>query len=258
MATLIADIFVTIKDRYALAHRSLSSLLANTPRDKFRLTICLDGRNHGTEFVESGLQALIYRSADYIVQSMENEGLGPTINRAVSSIKEINDWYSHPTHGDPASVAPFICMLQDDIQYTPGWLSLLSSRFTAYEKVRNLGFASGIECIEHPIVAGCGSILFKAHIRATCMLGRREYWTSMMPIPRYDPETRQVRAKPNDGIGSGVDWHLIRNHPLSIERSGKLCLVMPGLLQHAGFDKSTWLKREMPESDSDKDKIRNG
>ena len=89
------------------------------------------------------------------------------------------------------------------------------------------------------------------------MFARRSYWMSMFPIPRFDPETGQVRAKPNDGLGSGVDWHVIRNHQNSICKTGRTCLVLPGLLQHMGFNKSTWLNRELPESELDKAIIRN-
>lgn len=258
MATLLVDIFVTVKDRYALAHRSLTSLFENTPRDKFRLTVCFDSHiNDDTVGVETFWMA--HDKADYVLVSHENEGLGPTINRAVSHIQSINEWYSHETHGDPSYVAPFLCMLQDDIQYSRGWLEKLSTRFMAFERQHNLGFASGIECIEHPVKTWLSKdVCLKDWIRATCMFGRREYWTSMMPIPRFDPETRRVRGKPNDGVGSGVDWWLIRNHQNSVCKTGRTCLVMPGLLQHIGYNASTWLSREMPESDSDKEKINNG
>lgn len=74
----------------------------------------------------------------------------------------------------------------------------------------------------------------------------------MYPIPRLDPETGRVRANPHLGIGSGVDWHFVRNHENSICRTGRTCLVIPGLLQHAGYKESTWLQRELPESEEDK------
>lgn len=256
MATLIADLFVTVKDRYALAHRSLTSLFENTPRDKFRLTVCIDGA------LDKGSEALIdlcHTKADYVLFSHENVGLGPTINRAVAHICSINEWAEDPKVPDSADVAPFICMLQDDIKYSSGWLQKLSSRFIGFEKSHNLGFASGIECIEHPAKEWLSKdCLLKDWIRATCMFGRRSYWKSMMPITRFDPETGRVRGKPNDGLGSGVDWWLIRNHANSVCMTGRTCLVMPGLLQHEGYDQSTWLKREMPESDADKEKIKNG
>jgi hypothetical protein len=255
VGNLIADIFVTIKpteERRALTMRSLRSLFDNTQPEQYRLTICIDGA--------APKWSDFYSGADYVLGSHENEGLGPTINRAIAHIKTVNDWYSHPTHGDPNKVAPYIVMCQDDLLYTKDWLSILASRFRAYGMQHRLGFASGVEGIEHvetrrgyPKLAD--GIVLQDWIRAAQMLGTREYWESLMPIPRLDPETGRIRAKPNDGMGSGVDWWLIRNHENSVCRTGRTCLVMPGLCQHAGYDKSTWLQRELPESDSDKEKM---
>lgn len=255
MATLIADIFITIKDRYDLALRSINSLLENTDRSQYRLTLCFDG---GYYTANASVHALPHSTADHTIISRQNEGLGPTINRAVGAICSLNEWYEHPTHGDPSQVAPYIVMCQDDLLYSKDWLPILASRFRAYGQLHKLGFASGVECIEHPtreILAD--GIILKDWIRAAQMLGTREYWKSLLPIPRLDPETGNIRAKPNDGMGSGVDWWLIRNHPNSVCQTGRTCLVMPGLVQHAGYNKSTWLKggREMPESDADKEKI---
>lgn len=201
--------------------------------------------------------------ADYVLRSLENEGLGPTINRAIAHIQSINEWHSDPEVGNPSRVAPYIVMCQDDLLYTPSWLPILASRFRAYGMLRQLGFASGLECVEHPtreVLQGKSSmtsqIVLKDWIRAAHMLGTREYWASLMPIPAFDPETCRLRARPNDGIGSGVDWWLIRNHENSVCKTGRTCLVMPGLVQHAGYDRSTWLPRELPESESDKERIR--
>jgi hypothetical protein len=254
VGTLITDIFVTIKPgRDELTLRSLESLLKNTNRSEFRLTLCFDGDNDGSS---GDIHAFLHECADYVLMSNANEGLGPTINAAVAHNKTVNDWYAHPTHGDPSKVTPLLTMCQDDLIYSKDWLPILASRFFAYEKTMKLGFASGVECVEHPVKQVLGQqLVTKDWIRASQMMGRREYWESMMPIPRFDPETGRVRAKPNDGMGSGVDWWLIRNHENSVCRSGRTNLVVPGLVVHAGYDRSTWLDRELPESDSDKEKV---
>lgn len=254
---LIADVFVTVKptrERLALTLQSLQSLREKTERLQYRLTLCLDGNVPGGMSMSL---AQIDDWADYTLQSHANEGLGPTINRAIAHIKSVNDWHSDPEVGNPSRVAPYIVMCQDDLVYTKDWLPILASRFRAYGMQYPLGFASGVECVEHPVrkVLTDGVVL-KDWIRATQMMGTREYWQSLMPIPAFDPETQRLRAKPNDGMGSGVDWWLIRNHENSVCRTGRTCLVMPGLVQHAGYDKSTWLPRELPESDSDKERIR--
>jgi len=268
VGNLIADIFVTVKpvaSRFELTKRSIRSLIENTDPGQYRLTVCIDGEIEDLPMdappeqlsAHKYIGHMVRYDADYILQSSTNEGLGPTINRAVAHIKSINDWYSDPKAGDPSKVAPYVVMCQDDLLYSEGWLGVLASRFRAYGLQYPLGFASGVECVEHPVRKQIGQgMVLKDWIRASQMLSTRQYWESMMPIPRFDPETGHVRAKPNDGMGSGVDWWLIRNHENSVCRTGRTNLVMPGLVVHAGYDKSTWLSRELPESDSDKEKVK--
>lgn len=190
---------------------------------------------------------------DHVLLHKENMGLGPSINQALAHITALNLWNADPVVPEISKVSEFICYNQDDLLYTPGWLTKLTILFMANEKKFKLGFASGLECVEHPSHQDIGGgLVLKKWIRAAQMFGRRDYWMSMYPIPRFDPETRRVRAKPNDGIGSGVDWHFIRNHENSVSRTDRNCLVVPGLVKHLGYKESTWLDRELPESDSDK------
>lgn len=253
MGNLIADIFVTIKPTEArdqTTFRSIESLLKSVARNQVRLTACIDG-----EPPHFWSPKFYLGKFDYVLRSKDNEGLGPTINRAVAHIKSINDWHSG-VGGDSDKVAPFIVMCQDDLLYSDGWLPRLASMFMLHRDRHRLGFASGVECVEHPVRTQLGNgLILKDWIRAAQMMGERKYWESLMPIPAFDPETNRPRAKPNDGIGSGVDWWLIRNHQNSVCRTGRTCLVIPGLVQHLGYDNSTWLKRELPESDSDKEKM---
>lgn len=168
---------------------------------------------------------------------------------ALSHIDALKRWDADPS--------PFTCYIQDDIQYSPEWLTKLQRNFIQLEPVLNLGFASGIESIEHPVKAKLAKgMVTKDWIRATCMFARHSYWMSMWPISRIDPETGRERGRPNDGLGSSVDWWFIRNHPNSVCKTGKTNLILPGTLQHLGYASSTWLKRELPESESDKAAIR--
>jgi glycosyltransferase involved in cell wall biosynthesis len=254
---MIADIFITTKNRPELLDKTLRSLKNHTDGKQYRLTLIKDGYDASTnelteEWISKG-------QIDNVISSFANDGLGPSINRALSLVDVNNKWWEDNKVGDRSKVAPFICYVQDDVLFSAGWLEKLAKMFMLYEKQYNIGFASGIECIEHPVkkVLSGGCVL-KDWIRATCMFARREYWMSMWPIPAFDVETGSLRAKPNNGMGSSVDWWFIRDHENSICRTGKTCLVIPGLLQHSGFDKSTWLKRELPESEADKLKILNG
>jgi hypothetical protein len=245
----VIDLFVTSKaGRPGLTSKSLESLVSSLDSVSYRLTLYLDGADH--ELLRDGSPA---HFADHLIVSRDNEGLGPAINRIMAHIKSTNNYYSHPQARDSARVSQFVCGLQDDVVYEDRWLERLVKFFCLHEQRHNLGFATGHNCVEHETVAELpGGMMLKRWIRMTCVLGRREYWESMMPIPRFDPETGRVRAKPNDGVGSGVDWHIIRNHENSIDRTGRKCLVVPGLVKHIGYADSTWLKRELPESDEDR------
>jgi hypothetical protein len=244
-----ADIFMTtLPGRSDLTYRSIMSLCENTKMSDVRFSVYIDGLGHSKEVI-----SLIENVADHIIISKERQGLPQAINRTLSYISATNDYFSSVGAADNSEVSPFICMVQDDLEYTNSWLNTIISRFTIYEKKFNLKFASGVECIEHPISADIGNgCILKKYIRAANMFARREYWLSMFPIPRFDPETRSIRAFPSNGIGSGVDWWFIRNHQNSVVKTNSECLVIPGLLRHIGYANSTWLDRELPESDNDK------
>lgn len=253
---LIADIFVTTKGRQDLLVRSLRSLGETTDPRTYRLTLIDDGGETESEATGDALwnARSFLPKIEHRLIHRENLGLGPSINQALSHIDTLNGYFNRADQfGDPAQVAPFICYCQDDLLYSDGWLAKLAKFFLLFEKQHNLGFASGVECVEHKTKKDLGNgMLLKDWIRAAQMFGRREYWMSMFPIPRFDVETGRVRAKPDNGMGSGVDWHFIRNHKNSVCNSGRTCLVLPGLAKHLGYKESTWLKRELPESDSDK------
>jgi hypothetical protein len=251
------DIFFTSKGRTNLFIRSMKSFFECTDQSKVRTTLVLDGTDDENE---STLDALWNNRGnvpkfDCKIVHGENVGLGPSINEALAHIDATNRYYEDPRAPVPELVSQLMCMLQDDILYTAGWLEELTKWFLLLEKTEKIGFASGIECIEHKEKKRLGKVVLKDWVRATCMLARREYWLSMWPIPRFDPETGRVRAKPDHGMGSGVDWHFIRNHPNSVCKTGRTCLTIPGLLVHCGFRESTWLERELPESDEDKRKV---
>lgn len=237
------DLFITTKDRPRLLQSCLKSLRYCTDNVSYRLTIVQDGADSSTRDVI--LQNAMH---EHLIEHRVNRGLGPSINEALSHIDTLKRWDTKPNE--------FTCYIQDDVIFTEGWLQTLERNFVGLEGVLKLGFATGVECIEHPIKAKLGKgMLTKDWIRATCMFARHDYWMSMWPISRIDPETGRERGRPNDGLGSSVDWWFIRNHKNSVCKTGRTNLVIPGLLKHAGYRDSTWLKRDLPESESDKEAI---
>jgi len=215
------------------------------------LTIVHDAHHNATSEVIQEFQHLW----DHLLSHAENQGLGPSINQALSHISALKQWDARPGEGAPCPVdaPPLTVYVQDDVQYSAGWLEKLSTKYIQLYHPLKLGFASGVECIEHPVKKDLGNgMVLKDWIRATCMMAYHSYWMSMWPIPKIDPETGRERGRPHDGLGSSVDWWFIRNHQNSVCKSGRTNLVIPGLLQHIGYKESTWLKRELPESESDK------
>lgn len=179
-----------------------------------------------------------------------NEGLGPSINQALAHVDALKRW-------DDREV-PLTCYVQDDVLYAEHWLERLSSKFLQLEKPLDLAFASGHSAVEHlndprAKTRWLGPDMYtNRYIRATCMLARHHTWMNMWPIPKVDPETGRERGRPHDGMGSGVDWHFVRVHPSSVVKSDRTNLIIPGLVVHAGYAESTWLQRELPESEADK------
>jgi hypothetical protein len=250
---LLADIIVTHKPdggkRSQIFERSIESLCQKTVAP-YRLTIIVDGYQlEGEPFPDA------FGYADHVLMSGQNLGLGPSINRALAHVYSLNDYYGHETHGDPSQTSQYIALCQDDILYGENWLQKLI-KFREVHKKEKLAFASGIESIEHPPrkSVGGGAIL-KDWVRMTQLVAPVDFWRSFPPSPRYDRETGRVRAKPNDGIGSSVDWYYVRDPQHGLVGRGLTNLVIPGLCQHIGWDSSTWLDRPLPESDADKKKI---
>ncbi len=235
---MLIDVFITTCGRPELFSKSLKSFLENTPRALYRLTLVVDGA------VEKGTDSNLFAAADHVLWHNRALGLGPSINQALSHIANLNTYFDNVK-------SDFICMCQDDIEYAPDWLERLLKAYTIYSRVHKLGFATGHNAPEHAekkeIKFGKETIFLKPWIRATQMLAPTDYFLSMYPISRIDPETGRERARPHGGMGSSVDWWFIRNHPNSVCRSGRTNLVYPGLVKHFGYDKSSWLDRPLPE-----------
>jgi len=232
------DLFITTHGRQDLFKKSLSSLLSSTDRTQYRLTIVVDGG------ISQGTEKSCFDEADHVLWHKESLGLGPSINQALIHISNLNTYFDN-------NKSHFICMVQDDIEYEKGWLDKLVKVHSLFSRTHKIGFVSGHNAPEHATVGeikfGKDTLLLKPWIRATNMFTTAEYFLSMYPIPRMDPETGRERARPHGGMGSSVDWWLIRNHPNSVCKSGRVNIVWPGLIRHIGDKSSTWLGRDLPE-----------
>ena len=246
---LIADIFVTMRgDREWMTHYSLESLIANTPREQYRLTLVMDGPSK-SELDLNGVARGLPKKIDHVLISGVRLGLGPSINRALAHIDTLKRW-------DGVDAPPLTIYCQDDLFYSEGWFEKITRSFLQMNVPLKLGFATGATCPEHPVRRELGNgMVLKDWIRATNLVAFHSYWMSMWPISKVDPETGRERGMPHNGLGSSVDWWFIRNHENSVCRTGRTNLVLPGLVLHNGYDCSTWLGRPLPETEEDLHRI---
>lgn len=249
---MIADLFLTTRNRHKLLWETLQSLKESTPREQYRLTVVLDGLEPKDQTFDLVSSLTRHGDIDHLIVSQKNEGLGPSFNKAIPFITGLKGW-----DGGPA----LTCYVQDDVLFAKDWLRKLSEKYLQLQPSLRLSFASGHGAMEHrndfraeTKLLGPGMYTNK-YIRATCMLAYHDFFASMMPIPKVDPETGQERGRPHNGLGSGVDWHFVRVHTHSVVRSGRTNLIMPGLVIHNGYKASTWLKQELPEDIEDIEKM---
>ena len=118
--------------------------------------------------------------------------------------------------------------LQDDVEVNPQLLAFMA-------RVRHLGpLLTGHHAAEHPVhgqveINGL-QVLMKPSCRATHMLGTAEFWRSVMPLPTNYLGT-PMRAGKGQGIGSNVDWWIVRDAPLSIQNTARKVVCVPGLVR---------------------------
>jgi glycosyltransferase involved in cell wall biosynthesis len=152
--------------------------------------------------------------ADYLYIP-HNRGLAAALNIGLSywlADKSV-DWISY---------------FQDDVDVHPEALKILSR---LHGRVPLL---TGHDAGEHnatltETIDGI-PVKHKLYIRATHMHASAEFWRSVYPIPTNELGTPK-RKGPGKGMGSNVDWWIVRDSPHSTRAIGKDILCVPGLVR---------------------------
>jgi glycosyltransferase involved in cell wall biosynthesis len=145
----------------------------------------------------------------------ENRGLAAALNIGIDywlADKNI-DWISY---------------FQDDVEVNPKTLEILSG-FHGQSQI-----LTGHDAKEHPSFepGRMNEISYckKWAIRATHIHAHREFWKSVMPIP-----TRELGAPKRQGsgrgLGSNVDWWIVRDSPNSCQKTKQPIICVPGLVR---------------------------
>jgi hypothetical protein len=145
----------------------------------------------------------------------ENRGLAGALNIGLSF------WLSD-------SAVKWISYFQDDVDVHP-------ETFKALARLHKYGqMLTGHDAGEHAMdfVTGfCGmTVKHKKYIRATHMHASTEMWKSFLPIPTYllGAPKKMTRGK---GVGSNVDWWIVRDAPNSLEARHQKILCVPNLVR---------------------------
>lgn len=118
----------------------------------------------------------------------------------------------------------WISYFQDDVDVHPDCLKVLAQ----YQSMSPL--LTGHDAGEHKAYAMYPGYKFKKAIRATHMHGRADFWRAQLPIPTNELGTPK-RKGPGRGMGSNVDWWIVRDGPNSTGKRGHPIVCVPGLVR---------------------------
>lgn len=121
----------------------------------------------------------------------------------------------------------WISWLQDDVDVHPDLLR---------EMVRVSGSCAGAlftghDSADHPAHQEIAGIKLKKSCAGIHMHARRDFWAGIMPIPTFRLGAPKRVPGQVRGIGSNVDWWIVRDAPRSVRQSGSFVACLPGLVR---------------------------
>jgi glycosyltransferase involved in cell wall biosynthesis len=122
----------------------------------------------------------------------------------------------------------WVSYFQDDCDVHPKTLEILakfhgeSKILTGHDAGEHPGFNSGkLNGIDY---------IKKMSIRATHIHAHRDFWESIMPIPTRGLGAPK-RTGEGRGLGSNVDWWMVRDSPNSCQKTKQPIICAPGLVR---------------------------
>jgi len=144
----------------------------------------------------------------------ENRGLAAALNVGLSY------WLADRSYN-------WISYFQDDVDVHPGFFSELDKATRDYRGV----LYTGHDSLAHKTVRVQDDIKIKGSCAGVHMHARREFWLSVMPIPTYQlgaPKRIEGRER---GIGSNVDWWIVRDSPNSPAKRRERIVCLPQMVR---------------------------
>lgn len=128
---------------------------------------------------------------------------------------------------DPA--VKWVSVFQDDVDVRPDAGTVLEMfsmldhpLLTGHDAAEHVGVSDRIRGHE---------VKRKTNCRATHLHAHRDYWMKVLPVPsRSLGAPHRVAGEPR-GLGSNVDWWIVRDAPESVVAAGGHVLCIPGLVR---------------------------
>jgi len=180
----------------------------------------------GTHQSEDLLNAKIcFQAGTRYLWLPENRGLSAAMNIGISywlADKSV-DWISY---------------FQDDVDVHPR----LFQELAVATKQMPAALYTGHDSRYHAAVQSANGFKIKQSCAAVHMHAKREFWQSIMPIPTFAlgaPKRLPGRVR---GVGSDVDWWIVRDSPHSIQKTGDRIVCLPNLVRTFLYkaDESSW------------------
>jgi glycosyltransferase involved in cell wall biosynthesis len=211
-------IVITTYNRGAVLYRALQSIAAlGLP-----MLVVDDGSRPDQAQFNQEICAM-YR-AQYM-RIAENRGLACALNIGLSY------WLADAR-------VEWISYLQDDVDVHP---LLMAKMFEASEHYR-CSLYTGHNSPYHQAASNMNGYLLKKSCAGVHMHARSAFWKSILPIPTFSlgaPKRIDGRIK---GLGSNVDWWIVRDSPQSTKSRGEQICCVPNLVRTFLFkaEDSSW------------------
>jgi glycosyltransferase involved in cell wall biosynthesis len=237
------DILMTTYNRAEFLKRTLDSLFQKTKDVPYRLFIIDDCSSDETP---EYLSKLSHENLCHISLSKKRRGVRYGFNLL---------WTEAEWHDIFYEDFPYLCYFQDDVEIMEdGWLATLLEAYEELKEKYNIGFFSGYDCVEHPVLESIDrsgrKVLIKISQGFPNVVAEKSFWRSVGHVPRFNPDGHLI-GFPDNGRGSNLDvWFMgcySRSRfdkgaasPDCSFNQGKKVMVIP-MMRHLGqLENSTW------------------
>jgi len=230
-------ILITTYNRLNLLKKCMESLW-NTIEQGTPIFVVNDGsKQETTNYL---YECMSKNLIDVVINSKINMGISPSISSGMNYIFDFVRFFSADRRKE---FKPYISYIQDDMLFTKkNWPSYCIEKFSQAKKLVDVDFMTGFDFSyefdenNHPRIhkditlEGCH---FRKSMSGQHMMASIDTWKERLPVPTFR-DGSVVRGHPHNGIGSCVDWWLIRDSKPS------KTLAVEDIAVYDGKKKSTW------------------